>query len=344
MSATSSLARVDDLLRSRNSVHHAVVLLESADGSRRHTATTGRANLDGRFITASISKLFVHAITYALVDRGILELDQPAAQWLGADTLRVVHVISGRDYGDEITLRHLVTHTSGLPNLETAGVNGAPSLEQQVLRRDREVPLSEVLDLHRHVAAKFPPGAGRRAQYSDTNADLLALILERTTDTPYEQLIRDYVLEPLGLGRTGLVHTNTTDTAPVFRRRRPVTFHRYISSQRGSGGIAASASDLMKFLRAFMEGELFSPEHLSNPDWRRTQYGPLQYGPGVMRLQLPRLMSPFLPAPEIIGHSGSTGSFAFYCPPYATYIVGTVNQMSGIPFEYVYRYLNAFAR
>lgn len=63
-----------------------------------------------------------------------------------------------------------------------------------------------------------------------------------------------------------------------------------------------------------------------------------------MRLQLPRLMSPFLPAPEIIGHSGSTGSFAFYCPPYATYIVGTVNQMSGIPFEYVYRYLNAFAR
>lgn len=39
MSATESLARMDDVLRSRNSVHHAVVLLEIADGSRRHTAT-----------------------------------------------------------------------------------------------------------------------------------------------------------------------------------------------------------------------------------------------------------------------------------------------------------------
>lgn len=106
----------------------------------------------------------------------------------------------------------------------------------------------------------------------------------------------------------------------------------------------ASASDLLVFLRAFMEGALFSHEHLTDPDWRRTQYGPLQYGPGLMRLAVPRLLSPFFPAPAIVGHSGSTGSFAFYCPSYEAYIVGTVNQMTGVPFEYVYRYLNAFAR
>ena len=75
MSATWSLARVDDLLRSRNSVHHAVAVTESADGSRRHAVTMGRASVDDRFITASISKLFVHAIAYALVDRCILTLD-----------------------------------------------------------------------------------------------------------------------------------------------------------------------------------------------------------------------------------------------------------------------------
>lgn len=344
MSATSSLARVDDVLRSRNSVHHAVVLLESADGSRRHTATTHHMGLVDRFITASISKLFVHAIAYALVDRCIITLDQPAAQWIGADALRGIHTIKGRDDSADITLRHLVTHTSGLPNLETASVNGAPSIEKQILQRDREVPLSEILDLHRRVPGKFPPGSGHRAHYSDTNADLLALILERATDTPYDQLVKEFILEPLGLHRTGLVHSDTSDPAPVFRRRRPVTFTRYLSSQHGSGGVVASASDLMVFLRAFMEGALFSREHLTNPDWRRTQYGPLQYGPGVMRLAVPRLLSPLFPAPAIVGHSGSTGSFAFYCPSYETYIVGTVNQMSGVPFEYVYRYLNAFAR
>lgn len=344
MSATWSLARVDDLLRSRNSVHHAVAVTESADGSRRHAVTMGRASVDDRFITASISKLFVHAIAYALVDRCILTLDQPAAQWVGADALRGIHTIKGRDYSADITLRHLLTHTSGLPNLETASVDGAPSIEKQVLQRDREVPLAEVMDLHRRVPGKFPPGSGRWAHYSDTNADLLALILERATDTSYDQLLSDFILEPLSLRRTGLVHADTSDTAPVFRRRRPVTFTRYLASQPGSGGIAASAMDLMVFLRAFMEGTLFSREHLTDPDWRRTQYGPLEYGPGVMRLALPRFMSPVLPAPAIVGHSGSTGSFAFYCPSYETFIVGTVNQMSGVPFEYVYRYLNAFAR
>lgn len=344
MSAPTSLDRVDDLLRSRNAVRNAVVVLESADGSRHHSVTTGRMGLDDRFITASISKLFVHAIAFALVDRGLLALDQPAAQWVGADTMRGIHTIKVHDHGAEITLRHLVTHTSGLPNLETVGVNGAPSIEKQILHRDREVPLSEILNLHRRVPGKFAPGSGHRAHYSDTNADLLALVLERATDSPYEQLVRDYVLEPLDLRRTGLVHVDTSDPAPVFRRRRPVTFTRYLSSQPGSGGVAASASELMIFLRAFMEGDLFSREHLTDPDWRRTQYGPLQYGPGVMRLGLPRLLSPLFPAPAIVGHSGSTGSFAFYCPSHETYIVGTVNQMSGVPFEYVYRYLNVFAR
>lgn len=45
-----------------------------------------------------------------------------------------------------------------------------------------------------------------------------------------------------------------------------------------------------------------------------------------MRVKMPRIMSPFMPAPEIIGHSGSSGSFAFYCPSKQVYIVGTLNQ------------------
>jgi D-alanyl-D-alanine carboxypeptidase len=46
-----------------------------------------------------------------------------------------------------------------------------------------------------------------------------------------------------------------------------------------------------------------------------------------MRLKLPRIFSPFKPVPELIGHSGISGAFAFYCPENDMHITGTVNQI-----------------
>lgn len=55
-----------------------------------------------------------------------------------------------------------------------------------------------------------------------------------------------------------------------------------------------------------------------------------------------RLMSPLFPAPEIIGHSGSTGTFAFYCPSKDLFITGTINQMNKQPFPLIYSLLHCF--
>ena len=63
----------------------------------------------------------------------------------------------------------------------------------------------------------------------------------------------------------------------------------------------------------------------------------LGYGAGMMRLELPRIVSPVVPAPEILGHSGSTGSFAFRCPSRGVHVVGTLNRIDVKPFEAVYR-------
>jgi D-alanyl-D-alanine carboxypeptidase len=48
----------------------------------------------------------------------------------------------------------------------------------------------------------------------------------------------------------------------------------------------------------------------------------------MMRIKLPRVFSPLQPIPELIGHSGSTGSFAYYCPEKALYLAGTMNQIT----------------
>ncbi len=55
-----------------------------------------------------------------------------------------------------------------------------------------------------------------------------------------------------------------------------------------------------------------------------------------------RLMSPLFPAPEIIGHSGSSGTFAFYCPSKNLFITGTINQMNKQPFPLIYLLLHCF--
>ena len=56
--------------------------------------------------------------------------------------------------------------------------------------------------------------------------------------------------------------------------------------------------------------------------WNRIFF-PMQYGYGMMRVNFPRVLFP-----EYVGHSGSTGSFAYACPAKALYLVGTVNQIA----------------
>jgi CubicO group peptidase (beta-lactamase class C family) len=102
----------------------------------------------------------------------------------------------------------------------------------------------------------------------------------------------------------------------------------------------STAPELMKFLKAFFNGELFAKSNIESVEWNKIQFSPLEYGKGMMRVKMPRIMSPFMPAPEIIGHSGSSGSFAFYCPSKQVYIVGTLNQTEKNPFQTIYTMLN----
>ena len=100
-----------------------------------------------------------------------------------------------------------------------------------------------------------------------------------------------------------------------------------------SGGIISNAQDMMIFLRAFMEGELFSVSHLNRDKWHEIQFDHHQYRNGMMRFQLTGFWSIFGNY-ELIGHSGSTDGFAFYCPEKEVYLVGTTNQASDPSRQY----------
>ena len=65
-----------------------------------------------------------------------------------------------------------------------------------------------------------------------------------------------------------------------------------------------------------------------------------------MRFHVPRFLSPFQPSPELVGHSGSTGSFLYYCKEFDLYMAGTINEFSlrSAPFRLMLKVANAFRR
>jgi CubicO group peptidase (beta-lactamase class C family) len=100
------------------------------------------------------------------------------------------------------------------------------------------------------------------------------------------------------------------------------------------GGIVSTAEESMIFIKAFFNGQLFPKEYINEMKIWNNIFFPLQYGVGLARFKLPRIFSAFKSYPELIGHSGLSGAFAFYCPAKEIYFTGTVNQISNPSISY----------
>ncbi|HEX5827742.1 MAG TPA: serine hydrolase domain-containing protein [Candidatus Limnocylindrales bacterium] len=290
---------------------------------------TGEATTDRPVYIASATKLYTTAIVLRLAERGILALDDRLVERVPADLVRGLHVRDGVDRTHEITLRHLLAHTSGLPDYFQGSQPGVPSLERRLLAGDdRGWTLDDVLEIARRQGPRFVPGA-RRAQYSDTNFQLLGRVVEEAAGRRFDEVLRAEVLEPLGTGSTWMVRDPADDRPLPLRYRRDVLPVPHAMASFGpDGGIAAPVDELMRFLRGFHEGALFDPAVLPSLAEYRRVFFPVEAGVGYLRLRLPRLLSPFAAQPELVGHSGLSGAFAFLAPARGVYLAGTVNNIA----------------
>ncbi len=292
------------------------------------------------FFLASTTKLFATALALQLRSEGLLELDAPIAKYLGAATMSGLHRIGGHDFSSEITVRHLLSQSSGLPDyFEGKRRDGSRLATNLLAGTDARWSLEDVLAAARHdLAPHFRPGEARKAVYSDTNHQLLGRIFEGLTDLPLAQLVKVRIADRLGLTRTYLFEAATASTQPAVLPLRNVTSRpaipQAIESTRLDGGGVSSSAELLEFTRAFFDGRLFPAEDLPGLfDWRAVFY-PLQYGVGVMRFKLPWYFSPLAPQPELLGHSGISGAFAFWCPAKNAVLAGTVNQLANRSLSY----------
>lgn len=199
-----------------------------------------RNTVETRFPIGSLSKGFTAAAVLALGQRGLLDIDAPAAGHLPACGLDA-----------RITLRHLLVHQSGLAN-HTALQDYWPVLMQtphapeELVRRATAVPL-----LH-------APGQG--VHYSNTGYAALARVAEQVGGQPLHELLASLFWAPLGLGRTTVLeHADTT--GHLLDTGRPRAPWLDPSVAHGAYGLAAAASDLARWWWSLVSGQVLDERH-----------------------------------------------------------------------------------
>ena len=205
------------------------------NGDEVHTAAFGMENpfeavpatSDTRFRIASVSKMFTAVAIMQLVDDGSIVLDQSFTQQLGLDG----------PFSDPrtaaVTVRQLMSHTSGFTAARNVFFGHGVDSWQQAAND----ALGQVL--------QFDPGTA--FQYSNTNFCLLGKLLESVTDEPFETVIRERVLEPIGI-RAHLAPTFDTAKGDALHASSPG--RNYMETLGPAGGWVTTPLDIAKLASA----------------------------------------------------------------------------------------------
>lgn len=293
-----------------------------------------------QYFIASTTKLYVAALVMQLRAEGRLDLDAPAAKYLDPVVMTGIHVLRGADASGRITIRELLSHTSGLADYFEGRQRDGSTQFGKALQADFAWSFDDVLRITKHeLTPKFAPSTPGKAFYSDTNYQLLGAVVEAVTGASYEDALRQRILVPLGLAGTYPFTLETVErydsVAAMLYGEKRVAIPRAMTSVRADGGIVSTARDGLVFLEAFMTGRLFPPAYLGEmqSQWRAI-FPPLQYGLGLMRLALPRYYTLFKVVSPMIGHSGASGAVLYHIPALDLYVSGTVNQIKQRSLSY----------
>jgi len=272
------------LLRNGNT---AVSVAVSIGGDVVHRAAFGRRTLDGgddaepgdRFRIASISKTLTAITLLQLVEDGVVGLDEP----IGAFVAASLGITGTASNVGAITTRQLLTHTSGFGKYDGVFFRGASA----DCRDAASIGLRSTV-------------GGRSYRYSNMNYCVAGMLIEALTGRPYEAVVYEQVLTPLGL--SGLRLAPTFDPGPDEVQHPTTAGRNYMETLAAAGAWLAAPEDLVIVLNAL---------DLSTPGWKpldfdtlvamqtpvNGQFGQRGYGMGLI-----------LYGPGRYGHTGTIES------------------------------------
>jgi D-alanyl-D-alanine carboxypeptidase len=277
-----------------------------------------------KFRAGSILKSFVSAVVLQLVEEDRFALDDPIDGVLPKD------VIDRISNSDRITLRMLLNHTAGIADWVT------DSLQAEIAANPRRLwAIDEYLQLSAVQGSVFSPGHGWA--YSNTDYNLLGLVIERTTGRSWREEIRERILEPLQLKNTHLPEPGTRAIASDHARGYHNVDGQLIDltdvdpSMAGAAGghaLETTAQDLARFLESLLAGKLFQEpsslkQMLTFVDTPNEHGVPYYYGLGLDKWV-------FTGGAQMMGHFGGTAGFSsavYHLPDRGITVSAAVNTM-----------------
>lgn len=236
------------------------------DGKVRYARSFGLASIAfdvpndarTRYPIASITKLFASTLILQLRDEGRLDLDRSVRTYLP-------------DYrgeaADKVTLRQLLNHTSGLPGYDQ--VTDAASAIRDGMPV-YQLPHDTDSLLARYASGALVSAPGAKFEYNNADYIVLGKIVERLRGMTFEQALRQYLLQPLGLQDSGMLRQDT-----VVPRLAETYFHRaengpltpdlpaYPENWYASGAMYATPEDLLGFANALFGGKILSKDAMA---------------------------------------------------------------------------------
>lgn len=225
------------------------------------------------FRLASMTKPITTAAVMILVDRGLLDVNDAVSKYLpeyavmnvgGLDENKNIKIL--RQAKQEITIRHLLTHTSGL------GCEEVGMVERNNMTADQRKNLKNAVEYYSNMALAFEPG--EREAYSGVFAfDVLARIVELISGMPYDQFLQKEIFGPLGM-------TDTTFTPSQEQWARMIPMHSRMAEENvivdmpqgcifgnfpvthfgGGAGLVSTPRDYLKFAQMLQQKGKFE-EH-----------------------------------------------------------------------------------
>lgn len=317
----SKIEKIFETTVSSSKIREGLILMENSAGDFSFCKEYNRT-ADTPMLMASITKLFTTACILATIQEGKLSLSDKISSYLSDETVNGLHICKGKEYSHELTIASLLFQTSGLPDYYIKG-----DIFTKVKQADFSFTLEQELSWTKAMKPIFPPDVGKKAYYSDVNFDLLGKIIENRLGCSLQQAYETYIFKPLALTKTYLASTSDDFVPHTYYQGKQLERPLFIRSCFASGGAVTTTKELMTFLKAFYDGRLFDKEILSQTEKSnplQMSYYPICYAGGYMSIAA---SIPFGKKVELVGHSGSTGSFAFYLPQKDLYLVGDLTQI-----------------
>jgi CubicO group peptidase (beta-lactamase class C family) len=286
-------AHVPEMMREAGLPGFSIAVVK--DGKTVHAAGFGArdpqrnlpATPDTLYGIGSLTKSFVAIAVLQLAEQGKLTLDDPVSRYVPLEL--------GRP-GQPITIRHLLTHSPGFPNLGTSTI-----LLSRGLGNDTGIPMSSADDFYRFVNGAtdevlFAPG--ERYFYNNAAWRMLGHVVQQRSGMPFHRYVEQRILDPLGMTRSTLdvaVALRDPDRLVPHRRGKngpEATSFPYPNPEdnpgfsffAAAGGILSSANELARYVSALIEqgsypgGRLASAEAFAGMQSLQIETGEGHYG------------------------------------------------------------------